>query len=188
MSIEFENKYVVIKRDDIEKYLSNEGKKALYHCLDSLIDSRRHDGKQENNYLVINTNEPYAGEIAQIMQRHGHFTPGGAIGVWTEKADELDNGREFITKEQAYEDTGLVPAEVIGKALDLACKIWSEQIECCPFVYCGPNQLPKYKTTDCDTECIRDCWREYFVRQAQEDKKRNLKNARHDLWKMRESL
>lgn len=81
MNIEFENKYVVVKRDDIEKYLSNEGKKALYRCLDSLLDSRRHDGKKENTYMVINTDEPYAPQVAQIMQRYGHYTPGGPIEV-----------------------------------------------------------------------------------------------------------
>ena len=67
------NKFIVIKTDDIEKYLSNEGKKALYRCLDSLLDSRRHDGKQENTYLVINTDEPYAHEIVEILKRNGHW-------------------------------------------------------------------------------------------------------------------
>ena len=81
MNIEFEQKYFVVKIDDVNRYLSDEGKKALFRCMDSLSDSRRHDGKQENTYLVINTDEPYAGQVAQIMQKYGHFTPGGQIEV-----------------------------------------------------------------------------------------------------------
>lgn len=81
MSIEFEQKYFVVKVDDVNRYLSPEGKKALYRCLDSILDSRSLDGKKDNDYLVINTDEPYAGEVAEIMKKHGHYTTGGPISA-----------------------------------------------------------------------------------------------------------
>jgi hypothetical protein len=107
MSIEFENKYVVVKRDDIEKYLNSIAQRNMYRYLGTIEAARKAGGKKNNTYLVVNTDEPYAGEVARIMQAHGHFTPGGEIVVETEKANEPEdaadknNGREFITKEQA---------------------------------------------------------------------------------------
>jgi len=77
MSIEFENKYIVVKRDDIKKYLNSIAQKNLYRYLGAIEAARKAEGKKNNTYLVVNTDEPYAGEVAQIMQRHGHFTPGG---------------------------------------------------------------------------------------------------------------
>jgi hypothetical protein len=85
MSIEFENKYIVVKRDDIKKYLNSIAQKNLYRYLGAIEAARKAEGKKNNTYLVVNTDEPYAGEVAQIMQRHGHFTPGGEIVVETKR-------------------------------------------------------------------------------------------------------
>lgn len=89
MNIEFEQKYFVIKVDDVTRYLNPEGKRALYRCLDSLSDSRRQDGKKDNAYLVLNTDEAYAPQVAKIMQEHGHFTPGGQIAVTAREPEPL---------------------------------------------------------------------------------------------------
>lgn len=90
MSIEFENKYVVAKRDDIEKYLDIEGQRALHQCLNVISEGRGRDGKMRNTYLVLNTDEPYAAQVAQIMKNHGHYTPGGQITV---SIPEIDRDR-----------------------------------------------------------------------------------------------
>lgn len=68
-------KFVVLKVDDIEGV-------ALTHphlvwdfneCVKKVKALRALEGKKENNYLVINTDEPYADEVIEIMKRHGHW-------------------------------------------------------------------------------------------------------------------
>jgi hypothetical protein len=81
-TIEFERKYFVIKIDDANKYLNDGYRFLLADCLIRIEEGRRKDGKKTmNNYLVINTDESYASEIAEIMKTHGHYTPGGEIKV-----------------------------------------------------------------------------------------------------------
>ena len=59
-----ENKFVVIKTKDINTYLSNHNKMELSHMLNQIKESRQKDNKNINNcYAVINTDEPYFGEI-----------------------------------------------------------------------------------------------------------------------------
>ncbi len=68
-------KFVVLKVDDLKGV-------ALTHphlinnfneCLMKVEELRRLEGKRENNYLVINTDEPYADEVIEIMKLHGHW-------------------------------------------------------------------------------------------------------------------
>lgn len=82
MNIEFERKYLIIKIDDAVKYLDSDDKIHLTNCLLKIEEGRRKDGKKAfNDYLVINTDESYATEVAEIMKKHGHYTPGGEIKV-----------------------------------------------------------------------------------------------------------
>ncbi|WP_059048703.1 hypothetical protein [Paenibacillus senegalimassiliensis] len=64
----------VIKREDAVKYL-NDKEKYDFHCLCNKIEmGRKRDGKHPvNAYLVINVDEPYAKEVADILKRHGHW-------------------------------------------------------------------------------------------------------------------
>ena len=65
-------KYVVIKKSDI--FNTDSVTRTQLECaLDSINQDRQQKGKKENTYLVINTDEPYADEIIQIMKRHGHW-------------------------------------------------------------------------------------------------------------------
>lgn len=77
MSIEFENRYVVVKRADIDRYLNDEGKTAFCKCLETISDARSVEGKPSNTYLVINSDEPItvttpnaAYGIAEIIARN----------------------------------------------------------------------------------------------------------------------
>ena len=71
-----ENKFVVIKREDARKYLTPLQCGVLGLALGSIEDGRTKDGrKSDNEYLVINTDEPYAPEVIEIMKRHGHWGP-----------------------------------------------------------------------------------------------------------------
>lgn len=67
-------KYVVLKTDDCDKYLWESQKEQLSEIVKEINECREHDRKTTNNkYLVINTDEPYADEIIEIMKRHGHW-------------------------------------------------------------------------------------------------------------------
>ena len=66
-------KFQVLKNEDILKYLSMEqiSKFAIFVAQINL--RREQDGKPQNEYLVINTDEPYADEVIDIMKRHGDW-------------------------------------------------------------------------------------------------------------------
>lgn len=74
--IEFkrEMKYIVIKRDDVEKYLVNDTAldwKALFKsCLGLITVGRKKDGKKDKLYVVVNQDEPYAEDIWMLIE-HG---------------------------------------------------------------------------------------------------------------------
>lgn len=155
MSIEFENKYVVVKREDIEKYLDPEGQRALYQCLDVITEGRGRDGKIRNTYLVINTDEPYAGEAAQIMKEHGHYTPDGEIIVASPAKDLQESQYKRALNEVCA---------------DLACD------DQCPNG--EPNFTPWPECANCpgnrgeihqDTERDIKCWERYYLDKALAD-------------------
>lgn len=67
-------KFTVLKDEDINKYLT-ETEKAIFNELrNKIMFSRRDiDGKSSNNeYMVINKDEPYANKVIEIMKKHGH--------------------------------------------------------------------------------------------------------------------
>jgi len=68
-------KYVVIKIEDYFKYVKSPFKAAmLNNDLEDIEKGRKVDGKNpKNTYLVINTDEPYADEVIEIMKRNGHW-------------------------------------------------------------------------------------------------------------------
>lgn len=66
-------KYIVLKTDDIQKYTGNLSKETLKKTCSLISSGRQKDGKNpENNYLVINSDEPYASQIYLIMHKKGH--------------------------------------------------------------------------------------------------------------------
>lgn len=67
-------KFTVIKNDDIEEYLHPIKQQRLFDLLKDINDGRVLDLKKPNHkYLVINTDEPYADEIINILKRNGHW-------------------------------------------------------------------------------------------------------------------
>lgn len=113
MNIEFEQKYYVLKIADVALYLNPNQRSAIFLAINEISAARERDNKGQNTYLVLNTDEPYAGQVAKIMQEHGHFTPGGPITV---AAVELPLGvAEIIARNLVAWDTskdksqGLLP-------------------------------------------------------------------------------
>lgn len=73
-----ENKFIVLKNEDLIGALEGEDNEDLRESFKTtlfmLAMYREMLGKkQKNKYLVINTDEPYADEVIEIMKRHGHW-------------------------------------------------------------------------------------------------------------------
>jgi len=67
-------KFLVLKHEDIDQFLSESEARALWEFCDTICDSRQVAGKRRgNHYLVINVDEPYAPEIVEILKRNGHW-------------------------------------------------------------------------------------------------------------------
>jgi hypothetical protein len=69
----FDNKYLVLKRNDIYKYLNEGQLHSLLSIVNQIEECRQQEGKSASNeYLIINTDESYAHKVAEIMQSYGH--------------------------------------------------------------------------------------------------------------------
>lgn len=68
------DKFIVFKNEDIEKYTGNLSEATLRKTAELIESGRMKDGKSTGNtYLVINTDESYAGEVIEILKRNGHW-------------------------------------------------------------------------------------------------------------------
>jgi len=67
-----EHKYYVIKKEDT-KYLTKEQKVVLGKILMDIFYARDAEGKKDNQYVVINTDEPYIQEVLGLMRDHGQL-------------------------------------------------------------------------------------------------------------------
>ena len=62
------NTHIVIKREDILKYLTDNQIKDLDAVLNTIADGRKKDGKTpDNSYYICNTDEPYADEVLKVI-------------------------------------------------------------------------------------------------------------------------
>lgn len=64
------NRFIVIKNNDADEYLTDDEKESLSNILLAIMNGRARAGKTpENTYLVCNTDEPYADKVLQdILQ------------------------------------------------------------------------------------------------------------------------
>lgn len=67
------NKFIVMKNDDVIKYLPDEALNKLHMIQDIIEFNRSLEGKSSNTYLVINTDEDYADQVIDIMKKNGHW-------------------------------------------------------------------------------------------------------------------
>lgn len=62
------NTHIVIKKEDVLKYLTDDQIKYLNTILSTITDGRKKDGKKpDNSYYICNTDEPYANEVLDII-------------------------------------------------------------------------------------------------------------------------
>lgn len=64
--------YTVFKNEDLKK-LPLTIQTQIQLAGDMIVHNRIGEGKSENMYLVINTDEPYANEVIEILKLHGHW-------------------------------------------------------------------------------------------------------------------
>ena len=62
-----EDTHVVLKREDISGYLTEDEQKQLNNLTNKIVAGRKLDGKNENYYLVCNCDEPYAAEVYKTI-------------------------------------------------------------------------------------------------------------------------
>lgn len=61
-------KFIVLKNEDAERYLTDEELKTLRNLQKKILTGRMSDGKMQNNtYYVVNTDEPYAKQVRDLI-------------------------------------------------------------------------------------------------------------------------
>jgi hypothetical protein len=74
----FERRFTVINERDYKMHvmpsLKEKFEETLGEVLERIEIGRESEGKKPyNNYVVINLDEPYIGEVIEIMKRNGHW-------------------------------------------------------------------------------------------------------------------
>ncbi|GIQ63601.1 hypothetical protein PACILC2_21690 [Paenibacillus cisolokensis] len=69
-------KYAVVKIADIDTLLPEDERQSMYHLLNRISELREANGKKYNQYIVVNSDEPYAHDIVGILKKNGHWGPG----------------------------------------------------------------------------------------------------------------
>ena len=64
-----ENKYLVLKLDDIQKYLAPWDRVSLKEVCECVEIGRKLDGKKDNRYVVVNEDEPYAEKVWELIKQ-----------------------------------------------------------------------------------------------------------------------
>lgn len=77
-------KYLVLKNEDMSRYLSQWASGGIYYWAEQIARARLDEGKGLNTYLVVNTDEPYAGEVADLIEAHER-----AKGTWDHGVQSL---------------------------------------------------------------------------------------------------
>ena len=67
------DKFIVIKTEDVYRYLPEHDKIDLAHITRQIYEGIKRHGKKPNTYLVINTDEPYADQVVDILKANGHW-------------------------------------------------------------------------------------------------------------------
>jgi hypothetical protein len=64
-------KHIVIKIEDLTRINSMFKIAMLKNDLDDIAESRKAEGKEPTNeYIVVNTDEPYIEEIIEVLKKH----------------------------------------------------------------------------------------------------------------------
>ena len=62
------NKYLVLKQQDIDKYLQDHEREDLWKLCQRVEIGRDLDSKKPNDYVVVNEDEPYAEVVWKLIE------------------------------------------------------------------------------------------------------------------------
>lgn len=79
-----ENKYLVLKWDDVRRFLHPNDGENLDRILTIIADGRQSEGKKENSYVVVNMDEPYAEQVWKLIQAQ-----------WEKEEQEREEQRQY---------------------------------------------------------------------------------------------
>ena len=68
MEIKKEDRFLVLKRDDIKEYTNDEQKDWIERSCHAIRSHRLARGKKDNTYLVVNEDEPYAEIVWKLIE------------------------------------------------------------------------------------------------------------------------
>lgn len=113
MKVIKENAYIVIKKDDVEKYLSKDDIQFIDNILEKIDDGRLKDNKHPyNTYYVCNTDEPYADAVYKVI-----------IGGEALKTDPVNKRSEGVKKMILTRDEqALVRLHEFIEEFDISCE------------------------------------------------------------------
>ncbi len=66
--MELENKFIVLKRADIEAALTEYEQRIFFRMIDCIAEYRQFAGKKQNSYVCINQDEPYFPDVLKLME------------------------------------------------------------------------------------------------------------------------
>jgi hypothetical protein len=67
--MELENRFLVLKRADIEAALTDKYELRIFQRLVACVEEyRAYHGKPQNSYVVINQDEPYFPDVLTLME------------------------------------------------------------------------------------------------------------------------
>jgi hypothetical protein len=66
--MELENRFLVLKRADIEAALTSKEQDDLLWLINNVNLYRLTQGKPQNSYVVINQDEPYFPDVLKLME------------------------------------------------------------------------------------------------------------------------
>lgn len=64
-----EGTHLVFKESDVSKHLTKEENNILSILYEKVIAGRKRLGKKENKYYVVNLDEPYSGEVLEVIKK-----------------------------------------------------------------------------------------------------------------------
>ncbi|MEN1989852.1 hypothetical protein [Paenibacillus hubeiensis] len=98
-----EYKFAVVKISDIDTLLDEKNIQKFYGLLNLISKERAAIGKSDNHYIVVNLDEPYSGDVIEILKRNGHW--GSSVtGRSTKSISELVEAAHENAKSKGWWD------------------------------------------------------------------------------------
>lgn len=93
--------HIVIKKDDLTKYLNSQEYNALSEVLCKINQGRSLDKRPtDHRYIIVNMDEPFVDEVISVLEKHGHWGDGTSEFTHAEIQAALKEANEEIVNMQ----------------------------------------------------------------------------------------